>query len=122
MFLNFSFSNDAIGYIVDGRMDSKAIRYLRDEILKKLEEHDKINLYLEDSGIESFSLNSVVTTTLFPHKHRGRFNKVAMVTDHKWIHLLVSLNSVFLDANIRNFTTDRRLEAIEWINQEDETA
>ncbi|NNM23588.1 MAG: STAS/SEC14 domain-containing protein [Flavobacteriaceae bacterium] len=119
MFLNFSFSNDAVGYIVDGVMDTPAIEYLRDELLKKFEEHKKISLYLEDSGIDRFNLNSVVTTTLFPHKHRNRFHRVAMVTDRKWIHLLARLNGIFLSAEVKNFTTENRLKAIAWIEERD---
>lgn len=118
MFLNFSFANDAIGYIVEGSMDSKAIHTLKDEILKMFEEHDKINLYLEDAGIDHFSLDSVIIGTIFPHEHKHRFRKVAMVTDRKWIHMLSSMNRVLLGANFRNFTTEQRLEAISWIAEE----
>jgi porphobilinogen deaminase len=119
MFLNFSFPNDSIGYIVDGVMDTQAIHYLRGEILKKLEEHDKINIYLEDAGVERFSLNSIIITTLFPHKHRDCFKKVAMVTDRKWIHLITSINNIFISATVRNFTTEKRMDAIAWITEDD---
>ncbi len=115
MFLNFSFANDAIGYIVEGPMDSKAILQLKEEILKKFEEHDQISLYLEDAGIDSFSIDSVIVATLFPHEHMGRFKKVAMVTNRKWIHMLTSVNTFLLGGNFKNFTTENRLEAIAWI-------
>ena len=119
MFLNFSFPNDSIGYIIDGVMDTAAIHYLRDEILKKLEEHDKINIYLEDAGVERFSLNSIVVSALFPHRHRDRFNKVAIVTDRKWIHFLTLVNNIFISATVRNFTTEKRMDAIGWITDDD---
>lgn len=115
MFLNFRISNNAIGYIVDGVMDTKAIHYLRDEILKKLEDHEKISIYLEDAGVERFSLDSIIVTTIFPHKHRNRFDKVAMVTDRKWIHVLSSVNGLLVDATIKNFIIEDRMKAIDWI-------
>lgn len=118
MFLNFSFANDAVGYIIEGSMDSKAIRLLKDEILEMLEKHDQINLYLEDAGIDHFSIDSVIIATLFPHEHKQRFRKVAMVTDRKWIHMLASMNRFLLGENFKNFTTERRLEAIAWIAEE----
>ena len=117
MFLNFSFANDAVGYIIEGPMDSKSINILKDEILKKFEEHEQITLYLEDAGIQGFSIDSVIIGTLFPHEHKDRFRKVAMVTDRKWIHILSSLNSFLLGANFKNFTTENRLDAIAWISE-----
>lgn len=115
LFVNFIFSNDAIGYIVDGVMDKKAIQQIRSELLQKFEEYDTINLYLEDAGVERFTLSSVVTATLFPHEYFYKLNKVAVVTDRKWIHMLASINKVLLAANYRNFTTEERQEAIDWI-------
>ena len=119
MFLNFSFSNGAVGYIADGVIDNKAVYYLRNEILQKLKEHKKINLYLEDAGVAHFSLNSIVTTLFFPHKHRNRFKKVAIVTDRKWIYFLTGLNGVFISATVRNYSTKKRKEAIAWISEKE---
>ena len=118
VFLNFSFANDAIGYIIEGPMDAKAINTLKAEILKKFEDHQQISLYLEDAGINGFSFDSVIIATLFPHEHKDRFRKVAMVTDRKWIHMLSSVNSFLLGGNFRNFTTENRLNAIAWISEE----
>ncbi|GAB5399049.1 MAG: hypothetical protein Aureis2KO_06340 [Aureisphaera sp.] len=115
MFSGFSFAQDTIGYIIDGKMNTEAINALRAQILEKFEEHDKINLYLEDAGIESFSLNAVFIATLFPIEHAGRFNKIALVTDRKWIHLLGNLDTLVAKVNIKNFTTEKRMDAMAWI-------
>lgn len=119
MFLNFNLGDDVVGYIVDGVMDTQAIEYLRDEILNRLEEHETISIYLEDGGVERFSLNSIVTTTLFPHKHRRRIRKTAMVTDRSWVHLISGLNNFFVDTEIRNFKIEDRMKAIDWISKQE---
>lgn len=98
-------------------MDTKAINRLRAELLQKFEVNDTINLYLEDAGIERFSLNSVVIGTLFPHEYSHKLNKVAVVTNRKWIHMISSMSKVLLNANYRNFTTEERKEAIAWIEE-----
>ncbi|MEL6811290.1 MAG: STAS/SEC14 domain-containing protein [Bacteroidota bacterium] len=117
MLSDFSFADDTIGYIIEGKMNKAVVMELKTLILEKMKEHDKINLYLEDAGIEDFSLDSVFIGTLFPHKHARRFNKVAMVTDRKWIHLLSAVNRKLLSGNFRNFVTERRMDAIAWITE-----
>ncbi len=118
MLSDFSLSRNTVGYIIDGVMNKKAINDLKSQILEKFEEHDTINLYLEDSGIERFSLNAVMIATLFPVEHHHRFNKIALVTNRKWIHMLGVLDTVVVNVNLKNFTSDNRLEAISWIAQE----
>tara|TARA_R110000751_G_scaffold20418_2_gene59783 strand:+ start:144 stop:500 length:357 start_codon:yes stop_codon:yes gene_type:complete len=113
--LNFSFSENAIGYIVEGKMDYKAITELKTAILKKFEEHDTINLYLEDNNIERFTLDAVFIASIFPMQHSNRLNKIAMVTNRKWIHAIANFNKVLIGKDMRNFTVDKRLDAISWI-------
>lgn len=115
MLLNFSFSDKAIGYIVEGTMDYKAVNELKSSILDMLEKHDNINLYLEDNNIERFTLDAVFIAGIFPIQHIGRLNKVAMVTNRKWIHAIANINKLIIGSDIRNFSIGQRLEAIEWI-------
>lgn len=115
MFSGFSFSQDTIGYIIDGTMNTVAINKLKGLVLEKFEEHDRINLYLEDAGIDRFTLNAVIIATFFPVKHAKRFNKIALVTNRKWIHLLGDFDNLIADLNIKNFTAHERMDAIAWI-------
>ena len=117
MLLNFSFSEDTVGYIIDGVMDKRAIQELKNQILEKFETHTKINLYLEDSGIERFSLNAVLIATLFPVEHHHRFDKIALVTDRKWIHALGVVDTLLVGVVIKNYTIEERLDAITWISE-----
>jgi hypothetical protein len=118
MLANFSFADNTIGYMIEGAMDKEAILELRALILEKFETHDIINLYLEDQGIDRFTLYSVLMGIVFPLKHTKRFNKVAMVTDRSWIHILSSMNDFFLSAKVYNFRVDERIDAMNWITNE----
>lgn len=119
MLLNFNFSEETIGYIIDGIMDTKAINELKNLILEKFEVHEKINLYLEDSAIEYFSLNAVMIATLFPVEHYHRFHKIALVTDRRWIRALGILDTLLVNIDIQNFSINDRLDAIAWISREE---
>ena len=87
-------------------MDYKAVQELKGAILKKLEKHDSINL---------FTLDAVFIAGIFPMQHKNQLNKIAMVTNRKWIHMIANFNKAVIGKDMRNFTTDRRTEAIAWI-------
>lgn len=111
----FSFSESTVGFIMNGVMNAEAIENLSALIVEKFKEFDAIDLYLEDSGIEKFSFYSVVYAVLFPFEHAHQLRKIAMVTDRKWIHSLAAINNLFIASEIKNFTSQERLEAILWI-------
>ena len=115
MLSSFSFSEKTIGFLIEGKFDEKILDKIHLEIIEKLHIFDKINLYLEDSSIDSFSLSTVVEEITFKIKHANRFHKIALVTDRKWIHLCASFDNLFMDANVKSFSTEDRLDAIAWI-------
>ena len=115
MFADFSFADNTVGYLIEGTMDKDAILELRSQVLEKLKEHDKINLYLEDSNIEHFSLSAATIGALFPLEYAKRFNKIALVTDRKWIHALAAIDNILIGATLKYFPEKDRLSAISWI-------
>lgn len=116
MFIDFSFADNTIGYVIEGTMDKKTILDLRSQILEKLETHDKINLYLEDNNIKHFSLSAATIGTLFPLEYANRFTKIALVTNRKWIHALATLDNILLvEATLKYFPIKDRMSAISWI-------
>lgn len=118
MQVDFSFSQNTVGYIVEGVMDKTAIKNLKNQISEKLDKFETINLYLEDNGIERFTFNSVFISTLFPNKDSNRLKKVAIVTNRKWIRALSSMENLITKAEIKNFTTEKRIDAMSWITSD----
>ncbi|WP_114492038.1 STAS/SEC14 domain-containing protein [Candidatus Ulvibacter alkanivorans] len=119
MFTSFSFSEDTVGFMLTGTFDDKIVERLHQEILEKLQTHDKINLYIEYNGIDEFTLPSLLKELIFKLKHTDDFDKVALVADEKWIKLCASMENLFLSSNIKNFDVEDRLKAINWIAQRD---
>ncbi len=115
MLSGFSFSDDTVGFLIEGDFNTELSLELHARILQKLKLYDKINLYLEDSNIEKFTLDAVIDEIMFKVKNAERFNKIAVVTDRRWIKLCAALEGMFTSINFRSFSTEDRLDAIAWI-------
>ena len=115
MSFDIDLADNTIAYAFDGPMDDKTINALREQIEAKLAIHECINIYLEDRSIDHFTLYSVFMGVFYPLMNYNRFLKVAMVTDRAWIHLLSTMNNMMLSGDIRNFITEDREQAIDWI-------
>ena len=115
MLSDFSFSDTTVGFLIEGNFNSETVDTFIEKIKAKLEQFDKINLYIEDTGIETFSLPAVVKEVMFKIKHADHFNKVAVVSDRKWIHSCGEIVSLFTNSNTQNFTSEERMKAIAWI-------
>jgi hypothetical protein len=85
-------------------------------VKEKLETFDKLNLYIEDTVNADISLKAVVKSVPFKLKTGNRFEKVAVVTDRKWLQVVSNLEKLFFSAEIRIFSSEQRLEAIQWIS------
>ncbi|WP_339702909.1 STAS/SEC14 domain-containing protein [uncultured Marixanthomonas sp.] len=117
MLSNFSFSDTTVGFLLEGSFDIKTVDNLIESIEDKLKRYDKINLYIEDVGVNSFSLQAILKETIFKFKNSNRFYKVALVSDRKWIHGCANISSIFTSSETRNFTSDERMNAMSWIAQ-----
>ncbi|MAZ72294.1 MAG: hypothetical protein CMC70_04020 [Flavobacteriaceae bacterium] len=113
---SFSFSDNTVGFFIeDGVFDTERFDKLCVEIVDKIDRFGKINLYLEDQGIDRFTLPAVSKEILFKIEYKEHLNKVALVTDRKWIHACATIENFFLPVKIKSFNTDERIDAMSWI-------
>ena len=117
MISNFSFSDSTLGFILEGEVNEVTINRFIVQIEEKWETHDKINLYLEDSNVESYSVGAVVNEIAFKLGNADRFLRIAIVADKKWINACAALQDLFLTAEVKSFGCDKRLEALAWVSQ-----
>ena len=115
MLSNFSFSDSTVGFLIEGKFDNETVEKLISEIEEKLKIYDKINLYVEDVGIETFHIPALIKEIHFKIKHKNRFHKVALVSSRKWISACGNISSLFTDSITQNFTSEERLKAMTWI-------
>lgn len=117
MLSSFSFADDTVGFLIEGKFDDTLVDNLTNRISEKLELFERINLYLEDSDIEEFSILALIKEILFKMEHSKRFHKIALVSDRKWIVMCGKIEGILMDAEIKNFASEDRMDAINWIAQ-----
>lgn len=116
MLSSFSLADNIIGFIIDGPYDEIAVEKIQSEVNEKLIIYDKVNLYLEDTINADISFKAILKSLPFKLKTGNRFDKVAIVTDRKWLQIISNLEKLFFNAEIRIFSGEDRLEAIQWIS------
>ncbi|SRX75497.1 SpoIIAA family protein [Aequorivita antarctica] len=116
MLSSFTLADNIIGFIVDGPYDDVAVERIQTQVKEKLEVFDKLNLYIEDTVNADISLKTVVKSVPFKLKTGNRFDRVAVVTDRKWLQVASNIEKLFFSAEIRIFSSQQRLEAIQWIS------
>jgi|SRR5688572_13945779 len=116
MLSTFSLADNIIGFIIDGSYDEDAVEIIQAEVNGKLEIYEKVSFYVEDTVNADISLKAILKSLPFKIKTGNRFEKVAVVTDRKWIQFLSTLERLFFNAEIRIFSTDQRLTALQWIS------
>ncbi|MDC7994322.1 STAS/SEC14 domain-containing protein [Altibacter sp. HG106] len=115
MISSFSFSDNTVGFLIEGKFTSEQGDKLQRLIVNKLETFPKINLYLEDAYIDGFSLQAVFDNVLFKFNHAKSFHKIALVTNRNWIHLCGKIDDFIMEGEVRSFPTEQRLKAMSWI-------
>ena len=115
MLTRSTFTGNNIGYVLDGVMDMKTLNSFWYEILEKLAKYDKVNLYVEDKEIESFTLNIILIVTLFPLEYADKFDKIVFVAPGKKHNALEKLKSLLTRVKIRNFEVKDKKFARKWL-------
>lgn len=82
---------------------------------QKLKEHDKINLFFEIRQGNKMSVTAFLNELNYNLRHTRSFHKLAMVTDLDWIKNAMVLKDVFMATDIRTFSNEERLNALNWI-------
>lgn len=114
---SFSLSDNIIGFIIDGPYDKAMIENVQTEIKKKLEVYEKLNFYIEDTANAEISLVKMIINLPFKIRIGNRFDKIAIVTDRNWMRVIRNFENLFLNADLRVYSSDQRMEAIQWISQ-----
>jgi len=117
MYSTFSFAKNTVGFILEGEITKKDFNKICSALKSRLKEHDKINIYLENNNIDHYTIPAVFKEIAFKLKYGEHFDKVAIVTNRKWIKALAVLENVISAAHIKNFSIEDRLEAMNWVTE-----
>lgn len=117
MISTFEFADHVVGFLVNDYVDKDLIEKIHETIESKLKQHKKVNIFVEIAVGNQLSFASVMEDIGFKFKHKGQFGKMAIVTDLEWFKAYCSMKDIIMDAEIRSFSNENRLEAINWISQ-----
>ena len=117
MLSTFQFADHVVGIIVNSDINEQIIKSINERIEEKLEDHQKINLFIELKSGQEISFNAFLKDISFKSKHLHDFYKLAIVTDLDWFKTYTKFKDLVMDGEIRSFATKERIEAINWISQ-----
>lgn len=116
MLSTFTLADNIIGFIVEGPYDELAVENIQHHVAERLKNYDRVNLYIEDTANADISYRAVLKGMPFKIKSANRFDRVAVVTDRKWLQIITHMEKLFFNAEIGVFSSNQRLEAIQWIS------
>jgi hypothetical protein len=83
-----------------------------------LEHHSKLRvLFYMDENFRGWDLKSAWDNTTLDVKHRGDFEKIAMVGAPAWEEWCVKIAAVLMKGRMRTFRSDELDRAWEWVRE-----
>ena len=105
-----------IRLVIDGEVKEEDINQATNVMEDSLETQDKLRLLMEVKNLEGYdSVAAFVKDTQETFQHYTDFEKIAIVTEEKWLAGVASLGDMINPANIKQFSLSERALAEEWI-------
>ncbi len=117
MAISFELAEHVVGIMVDENVNQKYLDKIHKLIEEKLKENEKINLFCEIMPHNDVPVKLLFENIKFKFQHSNQINKMAMVTDLKWIRGIMDVDNFFVTTEVKSFELKNRLEAIQWISQ-----
>lgn len=112
----FEFGENVIGLVVDEKIDAEMIQKIQDLMDQKMKlNSEKISIYLEDKNKDGISIKALLKHIAYHLDQPESLKKVAVVTDLKWFQLVMEMKDLFTESELLTFSTEERIEAMNWI-------
>ena len=116
MAISFELAGHVVGIMVDKDLSKDYLGEIHGIIEEKLKEHDSINLFCEILPDNDVPLKLLIENIKFKFDHSEKIQKLAMVTDLRWIRGIMDVDNLFVSTEVKSFELKDRLEAIQWIS------
>ncbi|SFC29959.1 SpoIIAA-like [Alkalibacterium subtropicum] len=104
-----------IEIVIDDEITEEDIQEFEDYFSQKKETQEKVNMLIDIRDID-YSLDGFIADTKFTTSHLEDFNKVAMVSDDKWIEYAEKVAQLMPEVEVAHFDPDQRDKAIAWLS------
>lgn len=115
MISSFEFADNVVGIIINDDVDRKMLGEIHELLRNKFQQSAAINLYLELKPGIDIPFPLLVKDLIFQLRHKGKFNKLAIVTNLDLLRNLMKFRDLILDAEVETFTHANRIVAMNWI-------
>jgi hypothetical protein len=103
---------------VSGKLTSEEVNRQFDTVISLIKDWDKIRWYYEMNDFEGWTISAFPKDVMESLHYARRFEKIAMIGENKWQHLMSQVSKVFTTAEVRYFDLSQRDEAKQWIEQQ----
>lgn len=104
-----------IEIIIDGKVTTEAMELLFRKIESKASEWGKINILERYVAMDGFEPRVLWIDLRLYFRNRDYFNKVAIVTDKKWVKALTKMIGPFFKVDVKVFSNNQLQEARAWL-------
>ncbi|GGM24427.1 hypothetical protein GCM10011351_07750 [Paraliobacillus quinghaiensis] len=99
---------------VEGAIMEQDIKDFEHYFEEKKAEQGKINLLMVLNGVR-YSTKGLIEDFKFDKNHWDDFNKIAVVSDKKWIEFGTKVMEIFPKVEVEHFNKDEREKALAWL-------
>jgi len=115
MVSTFKFADNVVGVLIKEDLNAEVIEHVHQLILERIDNHEKINLFIEIEDGLDVSLAALIKDVTFKFKNSDKFKRIAVVTNLIWFQNIMEIKDLLIDAEVKSFKIENRLNAITWI-------
>lgn len=115
MVSTFEFADNVVGVLIKEDLNAEVMEHVHQLILERIDDHKKINLFIEIEAGLDVSLPALLKDVTFKFKNSDKFKRIAVVTNLNWFQNIMEIKDLLIDAEVKSFKIENRLNAISWI-------
>ncbi|WP_121639405.1 STAS/SEC14 domain-containing protein [Virgibacillus sp. Bac330] len=108
--------DNAIEIEVQGKVEEEDLNHFEEFFMLKRQEYNKVNILLLLDKMEGMTLKGVLED-LKMIQHLKYIQKLAIVSDKKWIEIGVKLENLLPETKVEHFTPDNKAQAQQWLGK-----
>lgn len=110
-------SPNVIAFEVTGKVTKEDMLKFEAASSNKFDSSGKVNVLMIVNEFKGYTFKGLIEDIMFGFKHFKDFNKVAIVSDKKWLETMVKVESILPVAELKHFVKTEAEQAWLWINQ-----
>jgi len=100
---------------IHGKVTEEDINKFEEVFLRKKEETGNVDMLLNIEEWEGMTFKGIMED-LKMTKHVRNFNKIAVVSDKKWVEFGAEVENLMPGVNVEHFKKEEKSKAMEWLS------